>query len=117
MVTCNNIPMVREKVKRPDGKDLKTEGSDYVYDLYYMNQRDFDFRQLENMLSIEAYKEDYDFQEYRSNDWEEHYDDDDDSNDEDNWRNDYPEEDPMFYENEEAQDYLQDGLNPLYIIS
>lgn len=28
---------------------------EYVYDLYYMNRRDFDFRMLENILAIEAY--------------------------------------------------------------
>ena len=32
---------------------------DYVYDLYYLNKRDFDFRMLENILAIEAYSNDF----------------------------------------------------------
>lgn len=37
------------------------------------------------------------------------YEEDEDSNDEDNWRNDYPDEDPHFYENQDAEYYAGDG--------
>ena len=91
--------MIRERVK--------SAMSEYVYDLYYMNSPDFDYRALENMLAIEG----RDDVEYVSGvqDYNEVYDDEDDSNDEDNWRNDYPDEDPKFYENCDADYMYGDG--------
>lgn len=52
----------------------------------------YDPEMLDNFLCIEAYDEGYaPFQDYRLN--RVYEDDVDDSNDEDNWRNDYPDED------------------------
>lgn len=49
---------------------------------------------IHEIFTIEAYGENFDpFDEYRSDRLFE--DDDDDSNDEDNWRNDYPDEDEI----------------------
>ena len=96
-ITCNSVAMIRERVKNAI--------PEYVYDLYYMNNPDFDFQALENVLAIEA----RDQVEYVSDipDCEDVYDDEDDSNDEGNWRNDYPDEDPKFYENDDS-DYMYD---------
>ncbi len=72
----------------------------YVYDLYYMNNPDFDFRALEHVLAIEARDEAELVPDEAEPD--EYYEDEDDSNDEDNWRNDYPDEDPRFYDHDGA---------------
>ncbi len=63
-VLCNGVPMIRERVVGPPAPHASsainsaTDGSDvdFVYDLYYMNNAKFDFRALENILSIEAYR-------------------------------------------------------------
>ena len=91
--------MIRERVQ--------SVMSEYVYDLYYMNNPDFDFRALENVLAIEARDE----VEYVSDlpQCDDIYDDEDDSNEEDNWRNDYPDEDPRFYETYDADYMYGDG--------
>ena len=95
--------MVRENVTEEESAD-----ENYVYDLYYMNRPDFDFRALENIIAIEAFNEELMYDEYRGGDTE-ICDDDDDSNDEDNWRNDYPDEDPRFFENQEFDYFYGDG--------
>ena len=87
------MPLIREEVDNPVEQD-------YVYDLYYTNRHDFDFRMLDNILSIEAYNEEYVYDDYRSKVDDEAYDDEDDSNDEGNWRNDYPDEDPHYYDSD-----------------
>ena len=102
--TCNSVPMVREVVTHGAADD-----DDYVYDLYYTNSSSIDFRMFESILRIEALQEDVLVDERREDgEYDEVQDDDDDSNDEDNWRNDYPEEDPQFYENVDAE-YYGDG--------
>ena len=99
-------------------KELVSErGSDedYVYDLYFVNNRDFDFRFLERDFMLEAYSENYLYTGGLSDDEEELvYDDEDDENDENNWRNDYPDEDPEFYEHLDEDDAYGGGttLNP-----
>ena len=104
--------MQRTRVEAPDV--AHTLDSEYVYDLYYMNNYQFDFRMLENVLAIEAQHSEDLYFDYRDDAVCEVYDDDSDSNDEDNWRNDYPEEDPHFYENETAEYAYGDGKNILY---
>ncbi len=123
-ITCNGVPMQREYVEPASGAAALMAAvapqpgpshhplidSDFVYDLYYMNNRDFDFRALENVLAISAFQEDLQFEDYRDADDLEIYDDDDDSNDEGNWRNDYPDEDPLFFENQDAEYVYGDGM-------
>lgn len=53
---------------------------------------DFDYRLMEDVLCVEAFGEDYGaLSEYRSDNLM--YNEDEDSNEEGNWRNDYPDED------------------------
>ncbi len=61
-----------------------------------MNSTDFDFRRLENVLAFESGDVEFDFGRIAEDN--DVYDDEDDSNDEDNWRNDYPDEDPGYLE-------------------
>jgi hypothetical protein len=61
----------------------------------------------------------YCISDYRDDELQEYYEDEDDSNDEGNWRNDYPDEDPFIYENEGAEYCYGDGeifLNAFYVI-
>jgi len=119
IVTCNGIPMVRQQVSvprqsLPDAPAVVNSDDSYVYDLYYMNQGGFDFRDLEHIIAVEAFENDLVYNDYRGGRNEEVYDDSDDSNDEGNWRNDYPDEDPRFFENAEADYcYGDDGNNPV----
>ncbi|XP_064641187.1 probable RNA polymerase II nuclear localization protein SLC7A6OS [Lineus longissimus] len=102
-VMCNNTPMIREKVSQT------TVGS-YVYDLYYVNTPGFDHGLLDNIMTVQAYDEEFVYDGYRDDEPQEYYDEEDDSNDEGNWRNDYPDEDPLIYENEDAEyGYGDDG--------
>ena len=87
---------------------LPPQQDQYVYDLYYLNKRDFDFRLLEDM-KIEAFQNVSPFDWYRDAEELEVYDDEDDSNDENNWRNDYPDEDPKFFEREGSEGYFGNG--------
>ena len=105
-ITCNGVSLVREKVST----DSKEDEENYVYDIYYVNSGRFDFRELENDLTVEAlFQDQMVYDEYRASECTEVYDDDDDSNDEDNWRNDYPDEDPRFFENEDIEYQYGDG--------
>ena len=65
---------------------------------------------------MQAYDDELIFADDRNFTNEEIYEDEDDSNDEDNWRNDYPDEDPHFYENEDAENYYGDGMNILSLL-
>lgn len=85
----------------------RTNDDDYVYDIYYTNSQQFDFRLFERDLTFQAFGGDLMF-DRGTDDVEEEfvYGDDDDENDESNWRNDYPEEDPHYIEaNHRDYDY------------
>jgi len=107
-ITVNGQPMVSTKVKAPLAE------SEYVYDLYYThsNLNNID---LEAVLTVQTLcdltnvTEAGDFA-----DRELVYEDEDDSNDEGNWRNDYPDEDPHFFENgddEDAECYYTEDIS------
>ena len=93
--------MVRETINRDH---------DYVYDLYYTNNRDLHLQLLENSLSLAML--DYhmpQLDDHVDDDGDDLYDDDDDENEESNWRNDYPDEDPRYFENDDVEYYYGDG--------
>ena len=52
-VACNGARMVRTKVSAPVGQTQSSDDIDYVYDIYYMNSAKFDYRMLENVLTVE----------------------------------------------------------------
>ena len=97
-ITLNGQVMVSRPAPSAD--------SNFVYDLYYINndRQHYDFRDLENFLSIEAFHDEMTSLSDRQEECGEVYDDDDDSNDEGNWRNDYPDHDPD--EDEEDEDFI-----------
>lgn len=98
-VTCNNETMIRERVTphRP-GSD---SGDDHVYDLYYSDGQSTQDISTYDWSSLTVYEPEYVHDVIQSEDGEE--DDDNDSNAEDNWRNDYPDEGEWEEEGEEPQ--------------
>ncbi|XP_041314997.1 probable RNA polymerase II nuclear localization protein SLC7A6OS isoform X2 [Pyrgilauda ruficollis] len=102
-ILCNAVEMIRERLNvSEDGK--KEHGhkeEEYVYDIYYKETSAPDW--IENILSVQPYREEY---EWVNDDPgpEEVYEDEDDENDENNWRNDYPEEDEFLPEEDGEKD-------------
>lgn len=93
-------------------RELAAERSnedDFVYDIYYTNTEHFDFRLFEKDLILEALTADNVF--VHDGDEEEfvYGDDNDDENAENNWRNDYPEEDPHLVDGNHSNYDYNDG--------
>lgn len=74
----------------------RSNNDEYVYDIYYTNREHFDFRLFERDLTLEALGQDNVFDHGVQEEEFVYGDEDDDENDENNWRNDYPEEDPQY---------------------
>lgn len=100
-ITCNGIELIKEKVPQP----VK-----YVYDLYYAKNNEIHLDLLyPNNFTINSL--DIQFDDNIFEEPEEFYEDDEDSNDEGNWRNDYPDDDDDI-DNEDDQDgYLCHNVN------
>ncbi|NXW29028.1 S7A6O protein, partial [Phaetusa simplex] len=96
VILCNAVEMIREHLNVSEGsKKEHHEKDEYVYDIYYMETSAPGW--IENILSVQPYREEY---ELVDNDDvpREIYEDEDDENDENNWRNDYPDEDEFLPE-------------------
>ncbi|NWU48387.1 S7A6O protein, partial [Dromas ardeola] len=96
VILCNAVEMIREHLNvSEDSKKEHCEKDEYVYDIYYMETSAPGW--IENILSVQPYREEY---ELVDNDDvpREIYEDEDDENDENNWRNDYPDEDEFLPE-------------------
>ncbi|KAM9623822.1 putative RNA polymerase II nuclear localization protein SLC7A6OS isoform 2-T2 [Morphnus guianensis] len=97
VILCNAVEMIRERLNvSEDGKEEHHEKEDeYVYDIYYMETSAPGW--IQNILSVQPYREEYELVD------DDHvpgeiYEDEDDENDENNWRNDYPDEDEFLPE-------------------
>jgi len=118
VVACNDAPMVLENVA--DGGSGIVE--DYVYDLYYSTaegpEAKLDLSFLDTYLDVKPYRnEDLDaLENYGIVEPASMLErgflgvEDEDSNDEDNWRNDYPDSDPEDTFDREEPDYDQCGF-------
>ncbi|NXU48177.1 S7A6O protein, partial [Turnix velox] len=97
VILCNAVEMIRERlnVSKDGFKKEDCEKDEYVYDIYCMETSASGW--IENILSVQPYKDEY---ELVCNDDVpgEIYEDEDDENDENNWRNDYPDEDEFLFE-------------------
>ncbi|GFN80020.1 solute carrier family 7, member 6 opposite strand [Plakobranchus ocellatus] len=109
-ISVNGKPMLCRKAE-PE----LTDDSQFVYDLYYTHSSLADL-DLQAALTVEVLcgtalvpENDEDGEEGRFV-----HEDSDDSNDENNWRNDYPDEDPHFFENEDY-DYSEDMVDTGYL--
>ncbi|NWH74575.1 S7A6O protein, partial [Piaya cayana] len=103
VILCNTVEMIRERLNVSEGgeKEHREKDDEYVYDIYCMETSPPGW--IQNILSVQPYREEYELVD-DCDISEEVYDDEDDENDENNWRNDYPDED-------ELQDFLpgEDG--------
>ncbi|KAM6118071.1 putative RNA polymerase II nuclear localization protein SLC7A6OS [Pterocles gutturalis] len=96
VILCNAVEMIRERLNvSEDGKKEHPEKDEYVYDIYYMETSAPGW--IQNILSVQPYREEYELVD------DDHvqgeiYEDEDDENDENNWRNDYPDEDEFLAE-------------------
>eukprot|EP00112_Aurelia_sp_Birch-Aquarium-sp1_P015529 Seg3449.4 transcript_id=Seg3449.4/GoldUCD/mRNA.D3Y31 product="putative RNA polymerase II nuclear localization protein SLC7A6OS" protein_id=Seg3449.4/GoldUCD/D3Y31 len=100
-ILCNSMKMMREKLTISE--DSEIQDADYVYDLYYASKGQLDSNH--ELYYIQSLDPDILLSSEIDGpfDQNEIYDDDeDDSNDEDNWRNDYPDEDEFYSSQEEV---------------
>ncbi|XP_070574961.1 probable RNA polymerase II nuclear localization protein SLC7A6OS [Ptychodera flava] len=113
VLMCNNVQMIREKLTIEDETKPQVIEPEYVYDLYYADPATVDLPALKDIVSIMGYNQDEFVYDGNGEDREYVYggDDDDDSNDEDNWRNDYPDEDPNYYGDDGDFDYEYGGYH------
>ncbi|XP_005444699.2 probable RNA polymerase II nuclear localization protein SLC7A6OS isoform X1 [Falco biarmicus] len=97
VILCNAVEMIRERLNLSEDrkKEHHEKEDEYVYDIYCMETSAPGW--IQNILSVQPYREDYELVD------DEHvpgevYEDEDDENDENNWRNDYPDEDEFLPE-------------------
>ncbi|XP_059680896.1 probable RNA polymerase II nuclear localization protein SLC7A6OS [Gavia stellata] len=97
VILCNAVEMIRERlnVSEDSKKEHSEKEDEYVYDIYYMETSAPGW--IQNILSVQPYREEYELVD------DDHvpveiYEDEDDENDENNWRNDYPDEDEFLPE-------------------
>eukprot|EP00118_Oscarella_pearsei_P016324 m.154928 g.154928 ORF g.154928 m.154928 type:complete len:188 (+) comp38647_c0_seq10:329-892(+) len=88
VLLCNSVAMIREKLEK--ACHIDQEDSSSVYDLYFpIDEANFS---LDNDIQVEMLNDPkHYFQSFPDDDCPQ-LDDEDDSNDELNWRNDYPDE-------------------------
>ncbi|XP_012868082.1 PREDICTED: probable RNA polymerase II nuclear localization protein SLC7A6OS [Dipodomys ordii] len=93
VILCNSVELIRERlVISEDGPEVgrqEQKHEDYVYDIYYLDMATPGW--IENILSVQPYSQEWEL----VNDEqpaEDIYEDEDDENSENNWRNEYPEE-------------------------
>lgn len=102
-ITMNGVPMVSTEVSAPLAE------SEYVYDLYYTHSN-LSGLDVQAVLTVQSICDQFVNEEEEGPDGELVYDDEDDSNDESNWRNDYPDEDPHFFENDDGDCYYAEDM-------
>ncbi|NXS98613.1 S7A6O protein, partial [Jacana jacana] len=98
VILCNAVEMIRERLNvSEDGKKEQHEKDQYVYDIYCLETSAPGW--IENILSVQPYREEYELV-HEDDVAGEIHEDEDDENDENNWRNDYPDEDEFLPEEE-----------------
>nr|XP_056718495.1 probable RNA polymerase II nuclear localization protein SLC7A6OS [Euleptes europaea] len=109
VILCNAVEMIREHLTVSDSTkeaECRMKEEEYVYDIYYMEAASSGW--IENILSVQPYKQEYELVDEELIP-EEVYDDEDDENNENNWRNDYPDEDEFAEEGEDNSDRETSG--------
>ncbi|NXY15397.1 S7A6O protein, partial [Atrichornis clamosus] len=109
-ILCNAVEMIRERLNvSEDGKKEHCDkGEEYVYDIYYKETSAPGW--IENILSVQPYREEYEWVNEDPGP-EEVYEDEDDENDENNWRNDYPEEDEFLPEDGDGEKESEESFS------
>ncbi|XP_066493639.1 probable RNA polymerase II nuclear localization protein SLC7A6OS isoform X2 [Tiliqua scincoides] len=104
VILCNAVEMIRQHLTVTDSNkeaEHSAEEESYVYDIYYMETASPGW--LENILSVQPYAQDCELvnEDFIS---EEIYEDEDDENNENNWRNDYPDEEEFLPEEDDESE-------------
>ncbi|XP_004459671.1 probable RNA polymerase II nuclear localization protein SLC7A6OS [Dasypus novemcinctus] len=94
VILCNSTELIRERLAlSEDGPGIRhQEGQKddgYVYDIYYLEMATPGW--IENILSVQPYSQEWELVN-EDQQPEEIYEDEDDENSENNWRNEYPDE-------------------------
>ncbi|XP_078688286.1 putative RNA polymerase II nuclear localization protein SLC7A6OS [Branchiostoma floridae x Branchiostoma belcheri] len=89
-ITCNSVRMIREKLTLSDSPAAPQQSPEFVYDIYYSDS--LDPTHLQHIVEVTDCQQMELVHEDADDEGEDIYDDEDDSNDESNWRNDYPDE-------------------------
>ncbi|XP_010960821.1 putative RNA polymerase II nuclear localization protein SLC7A6OS [Camelus bactrianus] len=93
VILCNSVELIRERLTISEEGAVvghqEEQKDDYVYDIYYLDKATPGW--IENILSVQPYSQEW---ELVNDDQqpEDIYEDEDDENSENNWRNEYPEE-------------------------
>ncbi|XP_047117374.1 probable RNA polymerase II nuclear localization protein SLC7A6OS [Schistocerca piceifrons] len=88
-----------------------SEDKNYVYDLYYTEKIDFDDMLLDTQLSIHPMESELVYDVDEEDDKSQLEEEDSDSNDENNWRNDYPDSDNSINEDDMMLAMQMDDMN------
>nr|XP_012292859.1 probable RNA polymerase II nuclear localization protein SLC7A6OS [Aotus nancymaae] len=93
VILCNSIELIRERLTvsedGPGVRHQEEQKHDYVYDIYYLETATPGW--IENILSVQPYSQEWELVN-DDQEPEDIYEDEDDENSENNWRNEYPEE-------------------------
>ncbi|CAK6436719.1 unnamed protein product [Pipistrellus nathusii] len=93
VILCNSVEMIRERLTisedGPSAGQQKEQKDDYVYDIYYLETATPGW--IENIISVKPYSKEWELVNDEQQ-LEDIYEDEDDENSENNWRNEYPEE-------------------------
>ncbi len=110
-LACNGEELIREKVQEED---------EFVYDLYYLNDNTKSdaaktcgggiSEYIDRLLNVRAYGDESMF-DYRQGGCDDDDDDSEDSNAEDHWANDYPEEEDGSERSDNDEDDLEDLMD------
>ncbi|KAI5136858.1 probable RNA polymerase II nuclear localization protein SLC7A6OS [Manis pentadactyla] len=93
VILCNSTELIRERLTvsedGPRAGHQEEQKGDYVYDIYYLEMATPGW--IENILSVQPYSQEWELVN-DDQEPEDIYEDEDDENSENNWRNEYPEE-------------------------
>ncbi|XP_027999006.2 probable RNA polymerase II nuclear localization protein SLC7A6OS isoform X2 [Eptesicus fuscus] len=93
VILCNSVELIRERLTisedGPSVEHREEQKDDYVYDIYYLETATPGW--IENILSVQPYSQEWELVN-DDQQLEDIYEDEDDENSENNWRNEYPEE-------------------------
>ncbi|XP_076988943.1 putative RNA polymerase II nuclear localization protein SLC7A6OS [Tamandua tetradactyla] len=105
VILCNSTELIRERLTVSEdepgiGHREGQKFDDYVYDIYYLEMATPGW--IENILSVQPYNQEW---ELVNDDQqpEEIYEDEDDENSENNWRNEYPDEEQSSDRDEDSR--------------
>ncbi|XP_043937453.1 probable RNA polymerase II nuclear localization protein SLC7A6OS [Protopterus annectens] len=110
-ILCNSVKMIREKLvlsKSGQGSEHREQDDEYVYDIYYMESSTPGW--IQDILSVQPYSGECELVDEEDNGPQEMFEDEDDENEENNWRNDYPDENE-FVDEEEADETDEDATD------